>query len=196
MTQKLEPPTVKDLMVTDVATVSPDASLDDVIKLLIRRNVPDAPVVDEKDDKQELVGFITEKDCLEYFSNEIYYGNPDVGVEAIMQRFPLCVSPDMDVFAIATIFTHQVQRHLPVVKKKQLLGIISLREVLRGLSFSESDVANTVETFRRFDQKRLYDDYAHYTDMEKMQAHARKQNEELEALFNEDSELVEGRQEA
>ncbi len=133
MGEKLEPPTVQDLMIKDVLTVSPDASLDDVISLLIKRKIPAAPVVEEKDGHKELHGFLTEKDCLEYFANEIYYGNPDVTAQSIMQRAPLCVSPDTDVFAMATIFTRHAYRHLPVVKKKQLVGVVSRRDVLRGL---------------------------------------------------------------
>jgi CBS domain-containing protein len=141
MVEKLEPPTVDDLMITEVFTVAPDASLDDVIATLIERNIPAAPVVEEKHGERELLGLITEKDCLEYFSNEIYYGNPDVSVQSMMQRFPLCVSPETDVFAMATIFTRHPHRHLPVVKKKQLVGIVSRREVLRGLYEFERKVS-------------------------------------------------------
>lgn len=132
MAEKLELPTVKDLMVTKIFTVTPDASLDDVITLLIRHDVPAAPVIEDQDGGKKLLGFITEKDCLEYFSNEIYYGNPNVSVQSMM-RFPLCATPETDVFSMASIFTEHPYRHLPVVKKKQLLGIISRRKVLRAL---------------------------------------------------------------
>ena len=142
MGEKLEPPTVQDLMIKNVVTLSPDASLDEVISLLIKRNIPAAPVVSEKDDKKELLGFLTEKDCLEYFANEIYYGNPDVTAQSIMQRAPLCVSPETDVFSMATIFTRHAYRHLPVVKKKQLVGIVCRRDVLRGLYEFERKVCS------------------------------------------------------
>jgi CBS domain-containing protein len=132
MAEKLEPPTVKDLMITEVITVTLDASLDDVITLLITHDVPAAPVIENEDGGKKLVGLITERDCLEYFSNEIYYGNPDVSVQSMM-RLPLCARPEMDVFSMATIFTQHPYRHLPVVKKKQLVGIVSRRGVLRAL---------------------------------------------------------------
>jgi CBS domain-containing protein len=132
MAEKLEPPTVKDLMITEVITVTLDASLDDVITLLITHDVPAAPVIENEDGGKKLVGLITERDCLEYFSNEIYYGNPDVSVQSMM-RLPLCAKPEMDVFSMATIFTQHPYRHLPVVKKKQLVGIVSRRGVLRAL---------------------------------------------------------------
>jgi len=132
MAEKLEPPTVKQLMITDVITVTPRASLDDVITLLITHDVPAVPVIEDQDGGKKLLGFITERDCLEYFSNEIYYGNPDVSVQSMM-RLPLCANPEMDVFSMATIFTQYPYRHLPVVKKKQLVGVVSRRGVLRAL---------------------------------------------------------------
>ena len=133
MSEKLEPPTVNDLMIAEPVTIGPDLSLDDVITLLIRADIPAVPVVEDNDGGKELLGFITERDCLEYFANEIYYGNPDVNVRSMMQRFPLCVSPETDVFAMATIFTRHPHHHLPVVKNNRLVGIISRRDVLRGL---------------------------------------------------------------
>jgi predicted transcriptional regulator len=39
----------------------------------------------------------------------------------------------MDVFSMATIFTQYPYRHLPVVKKKQLVGVVSRRGVLQAL---------------------------------------------------------------
>jgi CBS domain-containing protein len=132
MADKLVPPTVKDLMVTKIHTVTPDATIDNVITMLIEHEIPAAPVVEDNDGSKKLLGFITEKDCLEYFSNEIYYGNPDVSVRFLM-RFPLCASPETDLFSMASIFTDHPYRHLPVVKKKQLVGMISRRQVLRAL---------------------------------------------------------------
>lgn len=132
MADKLEPPTVKDLMVTKIYTVTPDSTIDEVITLLIKHDIPAAPVIKDNDGEKKLLGYITEKDCLEYFSNEIYYGNPDVSVQSLM-RFPLCANPDTDLFTMASIFTEHQYHHLPVTKKKQLVGIVSRRSVLRAL---------------------------------------------------------------
>ena len=61
------------------------------------------------------------------------------------------------------------------------------REVLRGLGLSERDVRFAVETFMTTDRKRLYEDYKHYTDLEKLQARARSHTQELEDLFAQDA---------
>ena len=41
----------------------------------------------------------------------------------------------------------------------------------------------TVETFQAHDRRRLYEDYKHYTDLEKLQARARTYTQELEEQF-------------
>jgi len=133
MGEKLEPPVVSDLMITDVVTVSPDMTLEQVVTLLVKKQVPAAPVVMKQNGSLELIGIISEKDCIEYLSNEVFYGSPDVTVKHMMQRFPLCVSPETDIFSMATIFTQYPHRHLPVVRKKRLVGIVSRRDVLDGL---------------------------------------------------------------
>ncbi len=41
--------------------------------------------------------------------------------------------------------------------------------------------------FKESDERRLYDDYEHYTDTEKVRLQARKQSQELAELFAEDA---------
>ncbi|MEZ5849194.1 MAG: monovalent cation:proton antiporter-2 (CPA2) family protein [Hyphomicrobiaceae bacterium] len=60
------------------------------------------------------------------------------------------------------------------------------REVLRGLGTSEAEVRRITETFVTHDRKRLYDDYRHASDFEKLAAQMRKSAEELEELLRED----------
>jgi CBS domain-containing protein len=133
MSKTLKPPAVADLMIRDVHTVTPDMNLDEAITFLVKQKIPFAPVVEHSEHGDELIGLISEKDCLGYLSNELFYGNPDINVHAMMQKFPLCASPDSDIFVLATIFTQQTFRHLPVVKDRHLLGIISRHDVLKAM---------------------------------------------------------------
>lgn len=61
------------------------------------------------------------------------------------------------------------------------------REVLRGLGMREAEVKRTIETFKTFDLRRLNEDYALASDMEKLQTLARKSAEELQELFRQDA---------
>ena len=60
--------------------------------------------------------------------------------------------------------------------------------LLRGICFKYALVIRLTETFKRLDEKRLYQDYQYYTDLEKVQANALSQAKELEELFARDVE--------
>jgi hypothetical protein len=56
------------------------------------------------------------------------------------------------------------------------------------LGLPAAEVKRLTETFKRLDEKRLYQDYQYYTDLEKVRANARTQAKELEELFARDVE--------
>lgn len=126
-------PVVADFMTTDLVTVTLEMPLTEVVDLLLKKKVSNAPVVKPTSEGNKLVGLITERDCMDYLTDAIFYDDPNITVESIMKHIPVCVTPETDVFTVSSIFTQQGYRHLPVVKKTMLLGIVSRRDVLRGL---------------------------------------------------------------
>lgn len=133
MDNKKRPPKVADLMTRDIYTLNADMGLDEAVAYLVKKKIPFAPVVEQREDGDELLGLISETDCLGYLSNELFYNNPDIKVRSIMHKLPLCASPESDIFIMATIFTQHGYRHLPVVRGKYLLGIISRHNVLKAM---------------------------------------------------------------
>ncbi len=133
MSETLKPPTVADLMIGEVHTVRPDMNLEEATDFLVKKRIPFAPVVEPRERGNELIGLISETDCLQYLSNELFYNNPDINVRSMMHKSPLCASPESDIFVMATIFTQHVHPHLPVVKDKLLLGVISRHDVLKAM---------------------------------------------------------------
>src|SRR4029079_1772762 len=85
--------------------------------------------------------------------------------------------------------THQLMDlGIKIIRRETFLSSLDLtREVLRGLGLSERDVRFAVETFMTADRKRLYEDYKHSPDLEKLQARARSHSQELEDLFAQDA---------
>jgi glutathione-regulated potassium-efflux system protein KefB len=78
---------------------------------------------------------------------------------------------------------------IKIMRRETFLASLDLtREVLRGLGLPEREVRHTVETFQAMDRKRLYEDYKHYTDLEKLQERAKSHAQELEELFAKDAE--------
>jgi glutathione-regulated potassium-efflux system protein KefB len=76
-----------------------------------------------------------------------------------------------------------------IMRRETFLASLDLtREVLRGLGLPEREVRYTVDTFQAMDRKRLYEDYKHYTDLEKVRERAKSDAQELEELFARDAE--------
>ena len=60
-------------------------------------------------------------------------------------------------------------------------------DVLRGLGQAEREVKSAMAMFRTLDERRLVEDYKHYTDEQKLQERARSDTQMLEHLFDEDA---------
>lgn len=128
-------PTAADFMSHRVRTVTSDMPLEEVVSYLLKQEISNAPVIDGSADGKRLVGFISERDCLEFLSNEAFHGSPAPPhrAETIMRKHPICVAPDTELFVLVSIFVNHGYRHLPVTENEELVGIVSRRDVLRAL---------------------------------------------------------------
>lgn len=135
MTMSDESLRARDIMSADVQTVTPDATLSEVVSILLHHRLSNVPVARNTESGKTLVGFVSEGDCLEHLSNELFYGCPSPAQTAatMMQKHPVCAAPDLDLFSLSSIMVHHRLRHLPVVDGDRLLGIVSRRDVLAGL---------------------------------------------------------------
>jgi voltage-gated potassium channel Kch len=74
-----------------------------------------------------------------------------------------------------------------IIERETFLAALELtKDLLRGLGLKETEVRRLTETFQRLDEKRLYDDYQYYTDLEKVRANALTQAKELEEVLAQD----------
>ncbi|CAI8253554.1 MAG: Inosine-5'-monophosphate dehydrogenase [Polaribacter sp. SA4-10] len=64
---------VSDYMTKKLITFKPDDSLDHLIHLLISNKISGGPVVN---DQNELIGIISETDCIKHISESKYYNMP------------------------------------------------------------------------------------------------------------------------
>ncbi|MCA9076936.1 MAG: CBS domain-containing protein [Planctomycetaceae bacterium] len=153
MTAKRILPRAENLMNRHVHAVTPDMGLANVVKVLLQHKISCAPVVNEIDGgRRILIGFVSEQDCLEHLSNEMFHGNPrpQQTASTIMKKHPICVAVDTDVFTLSSIFVSHGFRHLPVVDSdNHLLGLISRREILKALEcfYDQTNDAYQIEHF-------------------------------------------------
>ena len=144
----------KDIMTTEVVTVQPDNTVEEVIKLLLDNRISGIPVVNED---QEVLGMVTEADLMvrtqklhvpsfiQILGGVIYLDDPAefkeelkksvaVKVADMMTEFPMTVEEDTTVEDIATIMSDEGVNRVPVVKDGKLIGIISRADIIRSLA--------------------------------------------------------------
>jgi glutathione-regulated potassium-efflux system protein KefB len=100
--------------------------------------------------------------------------------------------PDLAIYARARDRTHVhklMDLGVSIIERETFLSALALtKTLLRGLGLREAEVKRLIETFKRQDERRLYEDYQYYTDLEKVRANAKSQAKELEELFARDIE--------
>ena len=100
--------------------------------------------------------------------------------------------PDLPIYARARDRTHVhrlMDLGVEIIERETFLAALELtKDLLRGLGLKEGEVRRLTDTFKRLDEKRLYEDYQYYTDLEKVRANAQSQAKELEELFARDVE--------
>jgi len=119
--------TAADCMAEKLITIHQDASLDEAISLLLSHRISGMPVVG---DNGELMGVISEQDCLKSFVESKYHNTPIASVKDAMSKEVASVGSDTDVLTIAELFSKNAYRRLPVLKNSRLVGQVSRRDVL------------------------------------------------------------------
>jgi len=122
---------VSDYMSTKLITFRPDQSVMDVMSTLIKKKISGGPVVNEKN---ELVGIISEGDCMKQVSNSRYYNHPmeDIKVRDHMATEVETIDGNMNVFDAADLFLKSRRRRFPIVKEGKLVGQISQKDILKA----------------------------------------------------------------
>ncbi len=122
---------VRDYMAGQLITFKPDTEIMDAIHELVNRRVAGAPVVDDKGD---LVGMLSELDCMKVALNAGYYGDWGGPVSDYMTTAVESVDAEMNIVDLAQRFLDSGYRRFPVLRNNRLVGQISRRDALRALS--------------------------------------------------------------
>lgn len=115
---------VKEIMITNVATTSPDRTLAEAAKIMEEKNIGSLVVID----RERVVGILTERDFLRLAAKG--YDSRTAKVSDGMSKPAVTCEPMTTITeAFVLMRTHMV-RHLPVIEKERLVGIISLRDLI------------------------------------------------------------------
>ncbi len=121
---------VKDYMSRRLITFSPDTDVLDAIHELVHHRIAGAPVIDSHGN---LIGMLSELDCLKIALTAGYHGEMGGPVSDFMTTDTQIVDADMSIVDLAELFLDSGFRRYPVVSHNRLVGQISRRDVLRAL---------------------------------------------------------------
>ena len=116
-------PTVGEIMTPDVLGLEPATSLVDAARRMHERRVG-AVVVSEGD---RLVGIVTERDVLRAVATGAIGGS----VSDAMTHGPDTIGPDESAGQAAALMIHGGFRHLPVMHGSTVVGMLSIRDLVR-----------------------------------------------------------------
>ena len=124
-------PLVADLMDSQLPTIRPETRIKEAIDLLVNEKLIGVLVVDADG---ALQGIFSEKDCLRVIINHSFHQLPDDTVESYMHRALVTVESKADILTVAQTFLANNFRRLPVVDDGRLVGQITRRDIVRGMS--------------------------------------------------------------
>ncbi len=124
-----------------VVTVKPDQTIRESIVLLMKHRIGALVVVD---DTGRLIGLISERDIVRAAAqNEALFGNP---VSSIMTTNVIVARPHDDLKSVEQTMTVRRFRHLPIVDQGELIGIISIGDVVKAQLDEYQGEIETLET--------------------------------------------------
>jgi CBS domain-containing protein len=139
--------TVSDMLRTkghDIWSVTPDTTIYDALKLMADKNIGAVLVMDA----ENLVGILSERD---YARKIILQGktSTDTPTREIMTERVMCVHPEETAEQCMALMTEKKVRHLPVLEDNQLIGMISIGDVVKATIAQQEFIIEQLEDYIR-----------------------------------------------
>ena len=137
--------TVRDLIKIkgdQVWNVTPKTTMLEALQLMAEKEVGALVVLDEA----RMAGIISERDFARSIAKTGKY-LLDAPVENYMTRDVFTVSPDQSTDVCMQMMTSKRIRHLPVLEKDALVGLISIGDVVKGVIAGTQSTINNLENY-------------------------------------------------
>ena len=115
----------RDIMTSNVYTISPEASVQEVAQLLVQKNISGVPVID-KDGK--IIGIVTSADIIGKVNRE------GLCVADIMTPELIFVDEETRVGEIAMLLTERKIKRVPVMRNGTLVGIVCRADIIHAVA--------------------------------------------------------------
>lgn len=124
--------TVQDLMSRWTPALHERDYLSRAVDQILSSGYTGLPVVD---DNYQLVGFLSEQDCIRSLASSSYHCDNWVRISDIMSRNPVSIAPEMSELALAALFTAEKPKVYPVVDQaNRVVGVLTRSHVMAALN--------------------------------------------------------------
>ncbi|WP_394247381.1 CBS domain-containing protein [Vibrio profundi] len=127
---------VKDYMTHHAVTFTVDMPLSAALDRVMKSDHMGGPVIN---DREEVIGFLSEQDLLDKLVKVSYFCQDTHIVGDCMHGEVLSVGPDVSIIELADMMKVGKPKVYPVIDKKKLVGIITRRDVLRAIGKNIDD---------------------------------------------------------
>jgi CBS domain-containing protein len=127
-----------------VHTIAPDQMVFEAVRVMAERNIGALPVVENG----IVIGVISERD---YARKMVLQGRSSVGtpVRDIMSSPVITVDSRQSIEVCMGIMTDSHLRHLPVVENEELLGLLSIGDLVKASIADQADLIQQLESYIR-----------------------------------------------
>jgi len=123
---------VKQFMTGKVLSFTKDMILEAAVDKLLTSDLLGGPVIDQQG---QVIGWLSEQDCLAKIIEGNYYSEHAALVEDVMSDTPLSVSNHMSIVDIAQKLLHDKPKMYPVIDEdNRYIGLITRKAILRAMS--------------------------------------------------------------
>ena len=126
----------------EIFSVTPHTTVFRALEIMDEKNVNALLVMEDK----KLVGIFTEKD---YARKVVLKGktSKDMLINELMTRDLITVTPDSTIDECMELMTHKFIRHLPVLEKNKVTGVISIGDVVKHIIDEQKFIIENLEHY-------------------------------------------------
>jgi CBS domain-containing protein len=122
---------VESIMTKNVATISPNQTIQEAAQLMSQKNVGALPVVENG----QMKGIVTDRDIT--LRTTAQGLNASTPVSQVMSTNLVTGTPEMSVEEAANVMSQHQIRRLPIVENNQLRGIVALGDIATNHAYDE-----------------------------------------------------------
>jgi len=126
----------------EVYCTTTSATIREVLLLMAEKDVGVLPVLDGK----KLSGIFSERDFARLLAKEDAF-SLDTSIQNIMTKKLFTVVPTTSIEECMRLMTEKHIRHLPVLENDQMVGLISIGDVVKAIISSQKDFIDQLEGY-------------------------------------------------